>query len=255
VRTISLVLFLTATTSLVLASPDMIGYSGAPGTQGACAGACHGNAGGTILVTGFPTSYVAGQTYTVTVGASGMSNFNASVRVGTGSQTAGTIAAGTNTATYSTGDEPNGVHLSTRDRDNGTFTWTAPNPPVGPVTLYMAGHQSGMSGPNTEVMLTAQSSAVGEQQRAEQPALSFALEPSVATRYVVFRVNSPSRAARIRVLDQAGRLVARLHVAAGADQSLAWSLADDRGQRLAPGTYWASLSSDGERLVRRFTVR
>ncbi len=98
-----------------LAEPGYTGYSGAPGSNGSCASSCHGGTGGTITVVGFPTAYEVGQDYTISVvkrGGSTISNYNASVRAGSGRSPTGTISAGYLTATYSTSGEPNGVHLS-----------------------------------------------------------------------------------------------------------------------------------------------
>src|SRR5512139_3091218 len=122
--------------AVAMAEVTFTGYSGAPGSGGTCAGECHGGSGGTIQAVGFPTAYTPGQSYVVSVvhrGGSSIANFNASVRIGSGSQTAGTITAGYLTATYSTGNEANGVHLSGRDQDSCTFNWQAPSPGVGDV--------------------------------------------------------------------------------------------------------------------------
>jgi hypothetical protein len=239
----------------LFAEPAYTGYSGAPGSNGTCAGSCHGSGGGTIVVSGFPTSYVAGQTYLVTVGASGLSNFNCSVRIGTGSTTAGTIAAGTNTAVYNVSGEPNGVHLATPDRDNGTFNWTAPDPAVGDVRLYFAGHQSGANGPNTELVLTAQGSGVAEGPRPTAPAAAFCVEPTVATVRLNLRIDSPLDRASVRIVDRTGRIRARFDLPAGVDQTVSWPLLDANGARLGPGVYYAALQSGSRRLVQKFAVR
>jgi hypothetical protein len=153
-------LHLAAVTVLVgavaMAEPNYTGYSGAPGTAGTCARQCHGSGTGTIQVVGFPAAYEPGQSYVISVfkqSGSSISNFNASVRVGTGTQTAGTITAGYRTATYSTGSEPNGVHLSGNDQDSCTFNWQAPDSAVGGVKLYVAGPQGNEGGPNTESLV------------------------------------------------------------------------------------------------------
>jgi hypothetical protein len=141
-----------------------VGYSGAPGSGGTCAASCHGSSSGTVHVCGFPTEYVAGQTYPVTVyhsGGSMIKQFNGSCRVGTGSLNAGVIAAGTGTVTYNTAGETNGVHLTTIDVMSGTFLWTAPSAGTGVVTLYVAGHQGSISGANTTVVLTASEQSAG----------------------------------------------------------------------------------------------
>ena len=105
------------------------GYSGAPGSEGACT-PCHGTTGGQITATGFPSAYSPGAAYTIKIAHSSSGiivNFNASCRVGASSQNAGTIAAGTNTAVYNVATyETNGVHFGTSMMDSGTFKSTAP---------------------------------------------------------------------------------------------------------------------------------
>jgi len=141
--------------------PTYTGYSGAPGRQ-TCASSCHGSSGGTITITGFPTSYAPGQAYTLTIGHSAgttIANFNASCRVGSGNTNAGTLAAGTATATYSVSGETNGVHFYSTNQNSGTFTWTAPAAGTGTVHLYVGGHQGTASGVNTAAVLTANETA------------------------------------------------------------------------------------------------
>ncbi len=142
----------------IFARPTYTGYSSAPGCRGTCANTCHGGSGGTIQVSGFPSEYNPGETYTITVshnGGSSIKQFNGSCRIGNGSSNAGLITAGTNTATYNLSMETNGVHLSTTDRDNCTFFWTAPVSGTGEVRLYIAGHQGNYSGQNTRIVLAS----------------------------------------------------------------------------------------------------
>jgi hypothetical protein len=157
-----LVAVMIAFSSPASAHTTYTGYSSAPGSKGTCASSCHGSSGGTVQVSGFPTEYMPGQSYTVAVahsGGSAIKQFNGSCRVGTGSTNAGTISAGTNTSTYSTNGETNGVHLSSSDKDNAEFVWTAPPAGTGEVTLYVAGHQGTAGGPNTKVVMVAQEAA------------------------------------------------------------------------------------------------
>ena len=234
------------------------GYSGAPATSGTCAGTCHGGSGGTVAVVGFPTAYEAGHSYVVSIvhrGGSAIANFNASVRVGSGTPTAGTITAGYLTATYSTGNEPNGVHLSSRDQDSCTFTWHAPSPGVGDVKLYVAGHQGAYGGANTVTTLTAtQMSGVSEETRRPL-GLALAVEPTVATGDVRIRLSAREGShPSLRVLDRSGRLVARIAVPESA-QPIAWRPVDREGRRLAAGTYLVVLRDRGERLVRKLILK
>jgi len=155
--TIILILLFPA---LLFARPTYRGYSSAPGTTGTCASSCHGQGAGTVEITGFPESYIPDSTYLITITAvsgSSISNFNGSVRVGTGSTNAGTISSGTNTATYNVTGETNGIHLSANNRTSGTFNWHAPAAGTGNVRLYSASFQgSNMNtGRTTVIQLTA----------------------------------------------------------------------------------------------------
>lgn len=143
----------------VYAHPTYEGYSGAPGALGTCASSCHGVSGGTVQVFGFPAAYTPGESYLITVKKmSGLSikNFNASVRRGTGSTTAGQISGGQFTGTYNVPQEPNGVHMTTLDHDSATFTWRAPAAGTGTVKLYLGSHQGPRNtGPNTARVLVS----------------------------------------------------------------------------------------------------
>jgi hypothetical protein len=138
-----------------------IGFSGAPGSNGTCTNSCHGQYDFVpgVTVTGFPELYEPGQQYEVSVGhtTGGVINqFNASVRIGTGSDNGGAISEGTNTATYSTSNETNGVRWSAADTDSGSFVWTAPEAGTGDVRLYWAGLQgTRANGADTQVVLVA----------------------------------------------------------------------------------------------------
>ena len=250
------VLALVAAAALAL--PGYIGYSGAPGTDGTCAGPCHGSGTGTSEVVGFPVAYEQGQTYVISVfkqSGSSISNFNASVRVGAGTQTAGTITAGYRTATYGTGSEPNGVHLSSNDQDSCTFSWQAPDPAVGDVKLYVAGHQGNKSGPNTVVVLTS-SQMTGVSEGARRPVgFALELEPTIATGRVGIRLSAPAGSQpSLRVVDRGGRLVARIAVPASG-QPIVWRPLDREGRRLAAGTYLVVLQGNGQRLVRKLVLK
>jgi hypothetical protein len=235
------------------------GYSGAPGSSGTCAGSCHGGSGGTIQVVGFPSAYEAGHSYVVSVvhrGGPSIANFNSSVRVGSGTQTAGTITAGYLTATYSTGNEPNGVHLSGRDDDSCTFSWQAPDPAVGDVKLYLAGHQGSQGGANTEIVLTAsQLTGVSEGDRRPVRRLALSVEPTVATGHVRIRLSaSDGSQPSLRVVDRSGRLAARIAIPES-DEPIVWRPLDRDGKRLAAGTYLVVLQAEGQRLVRKLVLK
>jgi hypothetical protein len=157
-----ILLLLLSAANLSYAHANFTGYSGAPGGSGTCAGSCHGSSGGTVTVTGFPAQYSPGQSYLITiqrVSGSSIANFNGSCRIGTGSQNAGTISAGTLTATYNVSGETNGIHLSSNNQTSATFNWAAPASGTGTVRLYVAAHQGTASGANTVIVQVSDESA------------------------------------------------------------------------------------------------
>lgn len=133
-------------------------YSGSPGRQ-ICASSCHGSTGGTIVVTGFPSSYQPGQTYRIVVRRNGGSlivNYNATTRVGTSATVAGTFATVTNSVLYTGAD--GGVYANPRAIDSSVFNWTAPARGTGTVSFYCAGFQgttSSANGQSTRIILTS----------------------------------------------------------------------------------------------------
>ncbi len=60
-------LFILLLSVQVMATTSRTGYSGAPGSRGTCASSCHGVSGGTLVLVGFPTTYVPGQVYQLTL--------------------------------------------------------------------------------------------------------------------------------------------------------------------------------------------
>jgi hypothetical protein len=242
----------------LLARPSYTGYSGAPGSRGTCASTCHGGSGGTIQVNGFPSVYVPGQSYEVSVRhetGSSIRNFNGSVRVGSGSETAGAITAGLNTSTYSASGEPNGVHLNSNGQDTATFTWTAPDPGVGTVRLYLAGLQgTSMGGPNTAIVLTSdQGTGVAEPGPGFPAAFGLRAEPSVVTGRLVLRFHSPAGVpAILLVADVTGRLMLHRALAGSGEQDR--SVAVDLPEGLANGRYVAALFCGEERDVTAFVL-
>lgn len=152
-----LILGVLAATPTLFALPTYTGYSSAPG-RGTCAATCHGAAGGTVQIAGFPTEYVPDSLYEITISRlSGLAikNFNGSCRVGTGSVNAGLISSGARTSTYNVPGETNGIHLSQLDQVSAVFNWRAPAAGTGEVRLYIGAHQGVRTGPNTRIMSIA----------------------------------------------------------------------------------------------------
>ncbi|MBP6671974.1 MAG: T9SS type A sorting domain-containing protein [Bacteroidetes bacterium] len=165
-RTILLLSILFSMTTA--ARPSYTGYSGASGSKGTCASSCHGSGTGTITVTGFPSVYEPGKSYTVSVlhtGGSTIANFNTSTRKGTTSTVAGSFAALSKTALYTVAEYENGIRASSNNISAATFAWTAPAAGTGTVSLYLSGSQGSKSGPNTKIVLSSteqSASAVSE---------------------------------------------------------------------------------------------
>lgn len=166
-KTIIATLIIFCATAQVYAHPSYIGYSGAPGSRGSCSISCHHRQNFTpsVTVTGFPATYIPGQQYTISIGhQSGMAikQFNCSVRIGTGSTSAGILAARANTATYTHTAEINGIHFSASDQNTGAFIWTAPSAGTGLVRLYLAALQGNLSsGADTLVTISSNEALTG----------------------------------------------------------------------------------------------
>jgi hypothetical protein len=246
--------------SALWAHANYTGYSGAPGTGGRCASSCHGSSGGTVAVSGFPTTYTPGQVYQIVVrhsGGSRIENFNSSVRIGTGSQDAGILAAGYNTATYSASGEPNGIHLSATTKDSAKFSWNAPGIGTGLVKLYLAAHQGSIDGANTDIILSAgEASAIEEMPGSDVSRPCLSIENRIVSRYVVLRAAVPiGMPGRLRIVGPTGRVQATIAVPReGVSEAIIWTPKDRNGRRLAPGPYFAVLSAGGQRLIDRFMV-
>ena len=154
----TIIVFSILFSATTAARPSYTGYSGASGSKGTCATTCHGSGTGTITVSGFPSSYEPGKSYTVSVqhtGGSTIANFNASTRKGTTSTIAGSFAALSKTALYTVAEYENGIRASSNNIDAATFTWTAPAAGTGTVSLYLSGSQGTKSGPNTKIVLSS----------------------------------------------------------------------------------------------------
>lgn len=249
--------------ALVFGLPNLVGYSGAPGTGGSCAVHCHGSSGGSILVSGFPTEYVPGDTYEVRVnhhGGEAISNFNASVRRADDTPNAGGIIPGPSLELYSAETDTIGVHFVTADQDSGWFLWIAPGPGFGSVQLYLSGMQGAtMDGLSTLVRLVATEGpgAVYEGTEAGAPAVRFELLNRLVRDYLILRWQSPGpQPVRVDIIESSGRRVVSVSAGAGSagGECLLWQPVNRQGNTLVPGSYFAVLVAGNSRLTRRFTV-
>ena len=85
--------------------------------------------------------------------------------------------------------------------------------------------------------------------------LALSARPVPAVSEVRLIVHAPGGESwRLEIVDPAGRRLRALGTAAS-DASLVWDLRDDAGRRVAPGVYWARVSTSRERTVARVVIR
>ncbi|MDP1676453.1 MAG: choice-of-anchor V domain-containing protein [Bacteroidota bacterium] len=226
------------------------GYSGAPG-KSSCASSCHGGSIGTIQVSGFPTSYKPGQTYTITIthnGGNKIVNINATTRLGSTTTVAGSFVGGSNSILY-TGDD-GGVYAPTHLVDVVVFQWNAPAAGSGPVILYAAGFQGtstgSPSGQSSKVSLTTTEVTTGIDQTLEQPREFTLLQnypnPFNPTTNIEFTVPSNGRAT-LKVFNAIGQEVATLFN--GEAQAGKYNAVQFNASGLATGLYFSRLEFGG----------
>lgn len=242
------------------------GYSGAPGSRGACSIMCHHQRDFTpaVTVSGFPASYVPGQQYTIAVahnGGSTIKQFNASVRIGTGSSNAGIIAAGANTATYSHSLETNGVHFTSGDQNSGTFIWTAPSSGTGEVRLYWAGLQgtSLSNAADTQVVLISVESQTGADDDSPLPGqLALAQNypnPFNSRTVIEFTVPEPGLA-QVEISNVLGQRVYSWieSVSQPGKVTLTWNGKNEAGNDVPSGVYFYRLHASQADLTRKMIL-
>ena len=233
------------------------GYSGAPGMR-TCASSCHGGSGGTLNVTGFPTSYQPGRTYRIAIthnGGSPIVNFNATTRIGSTSTIAGSFAPVTNSALYTGAD--GGVYATPHSIDSAIFQWTAPATGTGPVTLYAAAFQgttSSSSGQSRAIALTSTEIVTGMKDQILMPT-EFRLSqnypnPFNPTTKIQFSLPKATTV-KLAVFDVLGRAMTAL--VEGYKQAGTYSVQFD-ASRLASGIYLCRLSTPETSLTRIMTL-
>jgi hypothetical protein len=244
--------------------PTYTGYSGSPGRR-ACSISCHhrSNFTPTITVAGFPETYTPGQQYTIAVahnGGSTIANFNCSIRVGTGSINAGIIAAGTNTSTYNTSGETNGVHFSSPFQDAGNFLWTAPSSATGEVRLYLATLQGNLSnGADTQVVIISNENVTGINDGPPVPInLSLAQNypnPFNAETMIQFNLARPGHYDLI-ICNIIGQQVYSLSDKTDKPGmvSVRWDGKNSNGNDLPSGVYFYQLRTSGGKLTRQMVL-
>jgi hypothetical protein len=240
------------------------GYSGAPGRQ-ACSISCHRtrNFAPTVTITGFPQSYVPGQQYSIAIAHNGgttIRQFNSSVRIGTGSTNAGTVAAGTGTSTYNTTGETNGVHFSAISQNSGSFLWTAPASGTGAVRLYWAGLQGSLSsGADTQIVLISTEATTGVDDNSTLPNnMSLAQNypnPFNAETIIKFDLNQPGHV-ELSICNLLGQEV--YNWSSDFDKtgsaSILWNGKSTGGIDMPSGVYFYQLRTSEGKLTRQMTL-
>ncbi len=143
-------ILLSAVVAMVFLSPVIEANSGGiHNNSGGCG--CHGGSSSSVAISeNFPSSYVAGQSYSIQVSVSGgisgtKGGFNAEV-------SKGTLATGGSTAVKISGKSV--THTNNANRA-WTFDWTAPSAGSGSVTVDIAGMAAnGASGNNGDSWVT-----------------------------------------------------------------------------------------------------
>lgn len=234
------------------------GYSSAPG-KSACASSCHGGTAGTMQVSGFPASYIPGQTYTITITHSSGNKFvnvNATTRLGTTATVAGSFVVGSGSALYTGTD--GGIYAPTHLVDVVVFQWKAPAAGSGPVTLYTSGFQGTSTGSKTgessKTSQTAVEVTTGVKQILEQPH-EFALlqnypnpfNPSTAIRYELPSTGNVS----LKIYDQLGKETATLFkgMQAAGQYQILWDAAIFPG-----GIYFCRLQTNQQSVTKKIVL-
>jgi hypothetical protein len=251
--------------SNVFARNSYIGYSGAPGSRGTCAVTCHyrDNFTPSITITGFPEFYEPGQQYTVTIdhtSGSSISQFNASIRIGSGSDNGGVISAGINTAIYSHSQETNGVRWSSSYTNSGTFIWTAPDAGTGEVRLYYAGLQGSLSnGASHDTVLISHEITTDVKNTHTLPS-GFSLRqnyPNPFNNETIIRVYVPkSGKIRLEIANLLGQRVFEYNreVDSPRTVNIVWDGRDSNGNDPPSGIYFYRLITENGTITRKMLL-
>lgn len=252
-----LAILMTAGVSAGLAHGTYTGYSGAPGSSGTCASSCHGSGTGSIVFSGVPAKYLPGTMYRIVVthtSGSTIVNYNASTRIGTGSNVAGSFTGVTNASVYTAGGET-GVHSAATSIDSAVFQWTAPAAGTGAVNFFLGGIQGSKSGANSSLTLTAdEASTAGVAQETTPVSMTMLRNypnPFNPSTTIEFTVPAAGRAT-LRIYNMVGQDMAMLYdneARPGVTYTVPFS-----GIGLSSGVYLAVLETESQRMTRKILL-
>lgn len=226
-------------------------FSGSPGDNGSTCTACHApgaNHGGTVTLTGVPSDYTAGTTYSLTLSISGssVSKFGFNITAEDQNDTkVGTWTAGTGSQLRN-GGAGNGLthNASGSSSSSWTFSWTAPATDQGPVTFHYATIQANSaSGNSGDQMISGSSQQVLS--NGDISNTTFKLFPTVVQDEL--NVNLTTQNAGVATIyDMNGAMVSSMELT----QENKLNLND-----LTAGIYLLNVSVDGKTQTERFIKR
>lgn len=273
------VLLLTAATTALFAYPNGANYeamTGAPG-ESDCS-SCHGNLNtgpGRVLIAA-PSSYVAGQSYSVTVTVQHTNQKR------WGFDLTCLNSAGEPAGTFTVSDPVNTLtSLAATDRKymkqtqagsfdnklhsaNWTFTWVAPNPSMGQVTFYAAGlaanSANGESGDYTYTTTVSLTTLDVDDITGNNLPSAFELSQNFPNPFnpatsIEFKIpeGADVRLAVYNILGQQVKLLHEGDLSAGAYRT-EFAAVDDSGAPLPSGIYFYRLSAGAYSETRRMIL-
>lgn len=125
--------------------------TGSPFSNPLACGQCHGgnpNPGAGISLSGLPTDYYPGQTYSLTLSINNATNTNGFqiTSLDASNNAAGSFAAGAGSSPHSFGGRSYLEHSTPSNSGSWTFNWTAPATNLGTVTFYASANAANGNG-------------------------------------------------------------------------------------------------------------
>ena len=126
-------------------------YTGSPFSNSLACGQCHGgnpNPGAGMTLSGLPSNYYPGETYSLTLSLNNPTNTNGFqiTSLDASNSAAGNFAAGAGSSPHTFGGRSYLEHSTPGNSGSWTFNWTAPATNVGTVTFYASGNAANGNG-------------------------------------------------------------------------------------------------------------